>query len=601
MTASETEARSTRAISRQLRRLARVPARPVIVVFFLNLAEAVMAVSGVAVIYPVLKYLQGGHDGFVAEAEAGPLRPLMVALRALQLEASLPVLLALVLIPILLQTVVRLARDRIALRLQDRTLREIRRTLHRDLLAADVDYFTHARQGRIAQNLTDNALRASRILVYAIKALSLLMIGAAYGAVLVVVSIRLALITAVIFLLVPLLMQLQGRKLGQLSGRIESAHGELYAFIGDRLRAVRKIQLLGTQGIESQAFGEVAGRIEKSVVHGQWIQAALDAVIPPVFILAALLIIGLGYGPLGLDVATLGVFCVALYRLQPSLQGALAARSQILIYGKSVEALARMREDLAAARTIVSGDRPFAGLREEIRLEDVELAYREGEPVLRGLSLSIPARTTTALVGRSGEGKSTLADLMLRFRDPQRGRVLVDGVDLRELDLASYRRRVGYLPQQPEFFHGTIRENLLYGLEGVAPERVEDVCRQAHADEFIARLAQGYETPIGEGAGMLSGGQRQRLALAQLLLHDPEVLILDEPTSALDAVSERFIRESIVELRGKRTILLIAHHMPLVGLVDRVAVLADGRIAEVTAPEDLREEEGVYGRLAGQG
>jgi subfamily B ATP-binding cassette protein MsbA len=202
-----------------------------------------------------------------------------------------------------------------------------------------------------------------------------------------------------------------------------------------------------------------------------------------------------------------------------------------------------------------------------------------------------------ALVGPSGAGKTTLVSLLPRFWDVDRGRVLLDGIDVRNLRLADLRGAIGIVPQDPALFSGTIRENIAYASPGAAEAKVEAAARAAHAHEFIERLPEGYETVVGERGVKLSGGQRQRIAIARAILKDPAVLILDEATSNLDTESERLIEDALGKLLVGRTTLIIAHRLSTVRRANRLVVLDRGRIVEQGSHAELLDLGGLYSRL----
>jgi ABC-type multidrug transport system fused ATPase/permease subunit len=236
-----------------------------------------------------------------------------------------------------------------------------------------------------------------------------------------------------------------------------------------------------------------------------------------------------------------------------------------------------------AARPPVPG--PPQPRRLDIRFDDVHVAYDGGQrPALNGFTLSIAHGQTVALVGATGAGKTTVANLLLRFVEPVRGRITVGGVDLSEISPTEWRALVAWAPQHPHLFHGTIAENIRLGEPDASPEAVVAAARAAHAHEFIEALPRGYDTPIGERGARLSGGQRQRLALARAFVKDAPLLILDEATSHLDPVSEALIKDALARLIRNRTVLIIAHRLILVDGADAIAVMDGGRVVHMGVP-----------------
>jgi ATP-binding cassette subfamily B protein len=229
-----------------------------------------------------------------------------------------------------------------------------------------------------------------------------------------------------------------------------------------------------------------------------------------------------------------------------------------------------------------------------ISFEHVTFSYLPGRPVLQQLDLALDAGTTVALIGHTGSGKTTLSSLVPRFYDVDSGRVLVDGVDVRDVKLASLRRAIGVITQDPFLFSTTVRDNIAFGLPELTDEEVERVARLAQAHEFVERLPQGYDTVIGERGITLSGGQRQRIAIARALAVDPRILILDDATASVDATTEARIRAGLREVMEGRTTLIIAHRLSTIALADEVVVLESGRIVARGTHEELLETSPVY-------
>jgi len=258
-------------------------------------------------------------------------------------------------------------------------------------------------------------------------------------------------------------------------------------------------------------------------------------------------------------------------------------------------------EDVAEARAAAeidkgTGEAP-AVLVQGLVLQDVTFSYTGRAPVISKLSLEIPANKTTAFVGGSGTGKSTVLDLILRLLQPDSGEILVDGRPLSSIGLKDWRRRVGYVAQETVLFHDTVLANITWARPDATREQVERAARLAHAHEFISRLPNGYDTLVGQRGAQLSGGERQRIALARALVTEPQLLVLDEATSNLDAESERTVQNAIDSLRSTMTILVVAHRLATVRHADVIYVLEGGRIAESGSWEELQSRGGRLAEL----
>ena len=233
----------------------------------------------------------------------------------------------------------------------------------------------------------------------------------------------------------------------------------------------------------------------------------------------------------------------------------------------------------------------------KVELSNLSFSYDPSRPVLQNINLLIEPYQTVALVGRSGSGKSTLVKLLFRYFEPDTGRILIDGQDIRQLDVAGYRRRLAIVHQEVDVFNGTLLDNLTYGNPKASFEQVQSACKIARVDEVIEQLPEGYYTVVGERGVRLSGGQRQRLGIARALLVNPDVLIFDEATSSLDYESERSIQLAMRSILGTRTTIIIAHRLSTVREADKIVVLDRGRIVEVGSHAELLRSEGIYYRL----
>jgi ATP-binding cassette subfamily B protein/subfamily B ATP-binding cassette protein MsbA len=263
---------------------------------------------------------------------------------------------------------------------------------------------------------------------------------------------------------------------------------------------------------------------------------------------------------------------------------------------RSLAAMERVFEVLAmpADKPDRPDARPAPGIVHEITLENVEFEYREGRPVVRDFSVTVPGGSVIALVGRSGAGKTTVTDIVARFHDPTSGRILVNGIDIRDFTLESYRDLLAIVQQDVFLFDGSARDNIAYGRHSATDAEIEDAARRANAHEFIDKLPERYDTFVGERGVKLSGGQQQRLAIARAILKSPQILILDEATSNLDTESEQLIQASMAELLAGRTTFVIAHRLSTVRRANLILLMEDGRIVERGTHEELMGARGMY-------
>ncbi len=305
-------------------------------------------------------------------------------------------------------------------------------------------------------------------------------------------------------------------------------------------------------------------------------------------------------GRLALDgTLNIGAYSVLVFMTQRLLWPLTRLGETFDLYQRAMASTTRILDLLDVEPQIVDGPRrvPVESVRGEVTFEDVHFNYGNGQNVVRGLSLNIPAGETAAIVGATGAGKSTVIKLLLRFYDVQRGRVLLDDRDVREFNLADLRGAIGLVSQDVFLFHGTVRENIAYGTFGATDEQIVAAARIAEAHEFIMDLPQGYDTVVGERGQKLSGGQRQRISIARAVLKDPPVLILDEATSSVDNETEAAIQRSMERIAVGRTTIVIAHRLSTVRNADRIFVLENGVLREQGRHEDLLRDNGIYATL----
>lgn len=391
-----------------------------------------------------------------------------------------------------------------------------------------------------------------------------------------------------------LMAVVQKRLLPKLRAGAEELSGIQAAIAVRVTEDIQNLRLLHSTGQRHEAHRQLRGRmgdLERSLRRRSRLMHVISpfgAFLPvaAIAVMGALSLLVFGSRTSGV-LPSLVTFVLALQRLNVRFSTLAGLVNQLADNSGRIQRLNAIlsTENKSFAR---DGGIPFAGLRQAIQLEGVGLRYAPNEPLaIADVSLAIPRGSTVALVGTSGAGKSTIADLLVGLYEPTEGQILVDGIDLATIDLLTWQQRIGVVSQDTSLFNLSLADNIAFGAPGASRGEIEEAARLAHAAEFIDQLPQGYDTIVGERGFRLSGGQRQRIALARAILRRPDLLILDEATSALDSENEQLVQQAIAELDQGITRLVIAHRLGTVRHADHIAVMSRGRIVEQGSHDQL--------------
>ena len=471
----------------------------------------------------------------------------------------------------------------------------LRKSIFEQLISLNLGYYSQTRSGDLINCLNNEIATIQRgfgaASAFAIRGSTLLV----YIVAMFLISWQLSIASLLLFGMLSVMISSFVVRVREASFPVSQAGADFTSTGIELISAMRTIQTSSTQDFERARFYRISERVKAVLFR---LNKAVDLIRPLAEAISTTILICVIVSAFNifvvsgqLQTASLLTFMFVLFRMIPLIEQVNGLRVELGSYGGSIDKIKQVLK-VEDKLYLKNGDLEFKQLQNAIEFINVDFSYTSEQLILENINLSIKCGETTALVGTSGAGKTTLVDLVPRLYDCTQGTILVDGINIKSLDIASLRRKMAIVSQDTFIFNTSVRENIAYGLDVVDEEHLRLVSRQANALDFILEMPDGFDTKLGDRGVRLSGGQRQRIAIARALLRKPEILILDEATSALDSVTERLIQEALEELSKGCTVIVIAHRLSTIVRADKVVVLEKGKIVEQGTYQGLIERKG---------
>ncbi|AEC50965.1 ABC transporter ATP-binding protein [Pyrococcus sp. NA2] len=479
-----------------------------------------------------------------------------------------------------------------------KVLRNLREKLHRKILESNLDFFKEKSTGDLVSRLINDTNIVNDVLVSGLLGglSSLLSLGGIMVAMF-LLNVKLTLVTLSSVPLMVIVALYFGGKMRRAYRETRQKIAKISSVVEESVAGIETIRAFGKERDVEREFSKVSMDTIRAYLRVAIYMGIFWPLMNITSLISVIVVIAYGGYLAYKGIVSIGVV-VAFIQYAQRFRGPI--NNVVSMYDSLQSALAaleRIYEVLEDEKVEDYSGIEVNKLSGEIEFRNVWFEYEEGRPVLKDINLVIPPGSKIAIVGKTGAGKTTLANLIMRFYDPTKGVILYDGIDGRKISRRSLRARIGYVPQETYLFPGTIMENILIANPKAREEDVIRVCKELGIHDFIMKLPKGYETPAGEAGKLLSVGERQLISLARALLKNPDIVILDEALSSVDPKTERLVQDAMLKLMEGRTSIIIAHRLSITRFVDRVIVIEDGRIVEEGRPESLLERKGYFYRL----
>ena len=572
----------------------------VVALILLSLSGTVFELFGIGIFLPIFQYIsfKGDTDALV---EGFPLWQYVIdSFSYIGIDPSLVVLLVLAFIFFLSRQIFTYLTIVYTAAVRYRIAESMKNITFDRYMNVSTSYHDSTPVGDLVNVMTIEINKAISGIMVPMSLIAYLTTLFTYIVLLALLSLEMTLLSVVVLLIASGIVNIWIKVSKNIGRKLVGANTTMSEFLVGRLQSPRLVRLSGTEAAEKKEFHQLTRVQRKYSVFGAILLAKTNVVMEPIVIGSSLILLYISYTALNLQIEIIGIYLVILLRLLPTVKGVLSMWQKVQSNLGSIEVIEDRLKTMQDFIELDTGQVLLYQLKKSINISNVYYRYQANEPdVLKNIKIKFKAGEMVALVGPSGSGKSTLIDLLPRLREPSKGVIKIDGIDVQSYTLKTLRNAMAYVPQSPQIFNGKVKDHILYGKVDASKEEVKEAAQLAGAKDFINQLPQGFDTVLGEDAVRLSGGQRQRLDLARALVSKSSILILDEPTSNLDAESEEKFNKALSRIRSNTdtTIIIVTHRLSSISGADKIIVLNQGKVESSGTHSELLSQNGWYAKV----
>ena len=572
----------------------------VVALILLSLSGTVFELFGIGMFLPIFQYIsfKGDTDALV---EGFPLWQYVIdSFSYIGIDPSLVVLLVLAFIFFLSRQIFTYLTIVYTAAVRHRIAESMKNITFDRYMNVSTSYHDSTPVGDLVNVMTIEINKAISGIMVPMSLIAYLTTLFTYIVLLALLSLEMTLLSVVVLLIASGIVNIWIKVSKNIGRKLVGANTTMSEFLVGRLQSPRLVRLSGTEAAEKKEFHQLTRVQRKYSVFGAILLAKTNVVMEPIVIGSSLMLLYISYTALNLQIEIIGIYLVILLRLLPTVKGVLSMWQKVQSNLGSIEVIEDRLKTMQDFIELDTGQVLLYQLKKSINISNVYYRYQANEPdVLKNIKIKFKAGEMVALVGPSGSGKSTLIDLLPRLREPSKGVIKIDGIDVQSYTLKTLRNAMAYVPQSPQIFNGKVKDHILYGKVDASKEEVKEAAQLAGAKDFINQLPQGFDTVLGEDAVRLSGGQRQRLDLARALVSKSSILILDEPTSNLDAESEEKFNKALSRIRSNTdtTIIIVTHRLSSISGADKIIVLNQGKVESSGTHSELLSQNGWYAKV----